>query len=159
MSAIVILRSLDYKPTSKKKIVYVEVDPVNSTTVVNMPALSFAEALDSFVVETRTADGKETKNTTSQGDIVMSGPSREKYVDKVAKFQKLYTKTGTTAVPDQTPRQVALYTGTEVLTFTASWGEEMVLKPFDYVVKDGDNFYRIASKEYKETYNEPGQVG
>ena len=34
----------------------------------------------------------------------------------------------------------------------------MVLKPGDYLVKDGDaGYYRIAKVEYEQTYNPPGK--
>jgi hypothetical protein len=34
----------------------------------------------------------------------------------------------------------------------------MVLKPNDYLVKDGDQgYYRIAKVEYEQTYNQPGK--
>ena len=34
----------------------------------------------------------------------------------------------------------------------------MILKPGDYIVKETDSsgYYRIAKKEYEETYNIPG---
>jgi hypothetical protein len=46
------------------------------------------------------------------------------------------------------------------VTFTAPWGESMILKPGDYLVKDGDaGYYRIAKLEYDQTYNQPGSNG
>jgi hypothetical protein len=52
---------------------------------------------------------------------------------------------------------VAEYTGKEPVTFKASWGEDMILKPGDYLVKEGEGaYYRIAKKEYEQTYNPPG---
>jgi hypothetical protein len=34
----------------------------------------------------------------------------------------------------------------------------MVLKPGDYLVRDGDQgYYRIAQAEYGQTYNPPGR--
>jgi hypothetical protein len=91
----------------------------------------------------------------------MSGPSRENYVVKAAKFPKLYQGTmGGPVIPEQGPRMVALYTGQQSVTFTAPWGESMVLKPGDYLVKDGDaGYYRIAKAEYEQTYNQPGSNG
>jgi hypothetical protein len=89
----------------------------------------------------------------------MSGPSGETYVLKAAKFSKLYQGSiGETVVPEQNPRMVALYDGDQVINFMAPWGENMVLKPGDYLVKDGDSgYYRIAKVEYEQTYNPPGQ--
>ena len=112
-------------------------------------------------VVTVTSDGKETQNIAAPNDIIMSGPSKENYVVKAAKFPKLYQgNAGGTVVPEQSPRLVALYTGNTPITFTAPWGESMILKPGDYLVKDGDaGYYRVAKVEYKQTYNEPGQKG
>ena len=89
----------------------------------------------------------------------MSGPSRENYVVKAAKFPKLYQgKLGDIIMPEQSPRLVSKYTGQQPITFTAPWGESMILKPGDYLVKDGDQgYYRIAKAEYEQTYNPPGK--
>lgn len=89
---------------------------------------------------------------------MISGPSQEKYVIKGEKFNKLYQGgMGNTVVPEQSPRQVAQYRGNQEVTFTAPWGESMVLKPGDYLVKDPDNtgYYRIARQEFEATYQVP----
>ena len=123
-----------------------------------MPPMTYTVATQQMPVVTITSDGKETQNVAEPNDIIMSGPSRENYVVKAAKFPKLYQgKLGDVVVPEQGPRMVALYTGQQPITFTASWGEQMVLKPGDYLVKDGDNYYRIAKVEYEQTYNPPGK--
>ena len=56
--------------------------------------------------------------------------------------------------PEQSPRQVALYNG-EQTTFKAPWGEDMIIKSGDYLVKDPANagYYRIAKVEFEKTYN------
>jgi hypothetical protein len=110
-------------------------------------------------VDTITSDGKETTNTAEAGDIMLSGPSQENYVIKGAKFGKLYQgEIGSTVVPEQSPRQVAVYTAPDAVQFTAPWGESMVIKPGDYLVRDGDaGYYRIAKAEYEQTYNQPGK--
>ena len=110
-------------------------------------------------VITYTSDGKETENVAEPDDIIMSGPSRENYVLKAAKFPKLYQgKIGSTVIPEQNPREVAVYNGDKEITFMAPWGERMVLKPGDYLVKesDGSGYYRIAKVEFEQTYNKPG---
>ena len=45
--------------------------------------------------------------------------------------------------------------GQAAVTFRAPWGEDMILKKGDYVVreKDGSGFYRIAKAEFEKTYN------
>ena len=124
-----------------------------------MPAMSYTVSQQEQPVITVTADGKETQNVAGVNDIIMSGPSRENYVVKAAKFPKLYQgQVGQTVIPEQSPRQVAQYRGRDTVTFTAPWGENMVLKPGDYLVRDGDQgYYRIAQAEYGQTYNPPGR--
>ena len=124
-----------------------------------MPAMTYTVAQAQTPVVTVTSDGKETQNVAAPNDIIMSGPSKENYVVKGAKFPKLYQgEVGGNVMPEQSPRLVALYTGQQPITFTAPWDEQMVLKPGDYLVKDGDaGYYRIAKVEYEQTYNPPGR--
>ena len=124
-----------------------------------MPAMTYTISSEEQPIVTITSDGKETQNVAAEGDIIMSGPSQENYVVKSAKFPKLYQgQIGQDVVPEQSPRMVAAYTGKNSVTFTAPWGESMVLKPGDYLVKDGDQgYYRIAKAEYEQTYNPPGK--
>lgn len=124
-----------------------------------MPAMTYTVSSTEQPVITVTSDGKETQNVAAINDIIMSGPSRENYVVKASKFPKLYQgELGQTVVPEQSPRMVSSYNGKDSVTFTAPWGESMILKPGDYLVKDGDQgYYRIAKLEYEQTYNPPGK--
>jgi hypothetical protein len=151
---------LQFKPVTKKPVKYSNHGDVeDSSALEDMEPMTFATATSEMKVVTITADGKETENTAVPGDIIMSGPSGEKYVVKAAKFEKLYAKQDDgTVIPEQSPRQVARYTGKDEVTFTAPWGEQMVLKPGDYLVKDGEGYYRVAKKEYEATYNLPGET-
>ena len=151
-----IASGLQFQPTSKKKLMY---QYVQSTE--NMPAMSYTVAQQQMPVVTTTSEGKETQNTAEQNDVIMSGPSREQYVVKAAKFTKLYQgQMGSPIHPEQSPRNVAVYTGNIPVSFTAPWGESMVLKPGDYLVKEDEGkYYRIAKHEYEQTYNMPGKVG
>jgi len=132
---------------------YVEVGSLDA-----LPPMSYTVATSEQRVVTVTADGKETENVAQPGDVIMSGPSAETYVVKAAKFSGLYDgEVGTTVIPNQSPREVAQYSGSRELVFTAPWGEDMVHKPGDYLVADGPGaFYRIAQAEYEETYNPLG---
>jgi len=151
-----IASGMDFLPTSKKKLTYNFVDSDE-----DMPPLTYTIAKESKPIVTVTADGKETQNTAMPNDIIISGIGGEKYVIKAAKFGKLYTGTiGGSVIVDQTPRMVAQYNGDEIVMFKAPWGEDMVLKPGDYLVKQEDGqYYRIAKLEYESTYNPPGKVG
>jgi hypothetical protein len=151
-----IANGLQFRPTSKKKLIY---QYAQSTE--NMPPMSYTVAQQQMPVVTTTADGKETQNTAELNDVIMSGPSGEQYVLKAAKFPKLYQgQMGGPVHPEQGPRNVAVYTGNITVNFTAPWGESMVLKPGDYLVKEDEGkYYRIAKYEYEQTYNAPGKVG
>ena len=150
-----VLQSLPYRPVRKKQIPYIFYD-LNKRDMTGMPALSYGvNPTDNTKVVTVLPDGKETQNIAMKGDIIMSGVSREKYVVKAAKFPKLYTGSiGRTVHPEQTPRMVSRYTDSKSITFKAPWGEDMVLKQGDYVVReaDGKGFYRIAKAEFERTY-------
>lgn len=146
-----ILPSLQWKQTTKQPKKYSYVDSTEE-----MPPMTYAVAQKEEQIVTHTLDGKETQNVAAPNDVVMSGPSREQYVVKAAKFPKLYTgKIGDVVVPEQSPRTVARVNNIEQpITFKAPWGEDMVLKKGDYLVKDGDQgYYRIAKHEYEQTYN------
>jgi len=151
-----IASGLRFMPTSKKKLVYQYVQSSE-----NMPPMSYAVAQRQMPVATMTADGMETQNVAEPNDVIMSGPSGEQYVVKAAKFPKLYYgQIGGPVHPEQGPRNVAVYTGDQPVEFTAPWGESMVLKPGDYLVKEAEGkYYRIAKHEYEMTYNPPGKVG
>jgi hypothetical protein len=146
-----IASGLEFKPVRKLPKTYEYVDTAD---LEQMPAMSYTVNQEHRTIETHTADGKETVNTAEPDDIIMSGPSKEKYVLKAAKFPKLYQgKIGGPVIPEQGPRMVAVYTGDQEIKFLAPWGESMVLKPNDYLVKDGDSgYYRIAKLEYEQTY-------
>ena len=151
-----ILASLDYTPVKKKKLVYKYYD-LEEGMAARMPKLTYGVNPDSSkVVITVLPDGKETKNVASQGDIIVSGVSGEKYVIRAEKFSKLYVgKIGEDVYPEQGERMVARYEGQSAVSFRAPWGEDMILKNGDYVVreKDGSGFYRIAKAEFEKTYN------
>ena len=148
--------SMEFLPTTKKKLSYRFVEDLSS-----MPPMSYAVARERTPVTTVTADGRETQNVAEPDDVVMSGPSGERYVVKAAKFGKLYVgNVGGVVYPEQSPRNVARYTGKEEIVFTAPWGEQMPLKPGDYLVKESEGkYYRIARAEYEMTYNPPGMRG
>ena len=151
-----IAQGLEFLPTTKQPKQYRFVAQGRPG---GMPPMTYTVSQQQQPVVTVTSDGKETQNVAAVNDIIMSGPSGENYVVKAAKFPKLYQgQPGQTVIPEQSPRQVAQYRGRDTVTFTAPWGESMVLKPGDYLVRDGDQgYYRIAQAEYRQTYNEPGK--
>jgi hypothetical protein len=144
--------TLQFKPVTKQKLVYKYVENGKPGS---MSPMTYTKSTVQQPVVTTTTDGKETQNTAEVGDVIMSGATGENYVVKAAKLPKLYTgNVGSDIYPEQSPRQVALYNG-EPVTFKAPWGEDMIIKPGDYLVKDPANtgYYRIAKVEFEKTYN------
>jgi signal recognition particle subunit SEC65 len=147
-----IASELEFKPIKKKKLKYPKV------SFENLEPLTYTIAKEEQEVETHTDDGKETTNVAKKGDFIFSGPSGELYVLKPSKVKQMYDgEIGGTLSPEQTPRQVAKYSGKQI-EFMAPWDEPMVMKPGDYLVKeqDGSGYYRIAKKEFEETYEKYG---
>ena len=152
-----IAEGLSFLATSKKAIQYKFVE---DGVPGQMVPFTYTIAKQPTRIITHTKDGKETESVAQPNDIIMSGVSGENYAIPAAKFPKLYQEwLPGIMIPDQTARYVARYKGPERL-FTAPWGEDMVIKPGDYLVKDGDKgYYRIAKHEYEQTYEPPGIVG
>lgn len=154
---------LKFLPTHKKDLTYSPVQqPIDQKNINQMPPLSFGKSGEQFMLQTVTADGLETQKAVAVGDVIVSGPSKEKYnIGVEAKLLKNYpieAGNGRRKPDTNATRMVARYTGTEPVSFVASWGEQMVLKPGDYLVKEDEGkYYRIAAYEYNQTYNPPGK--
>jgi len=143
-----IASKLEFKETTKLPKEYKFVSDIS-----DLIPFSYTVAKEPVKIDTITSDGKETTNEAKKDDVIISGPSDERYVLKENKFSQKYEgKIGETVIPEQSKRQVAVYTGKESVSFKAPWGEEMILKPNDYLVKDGNDYYRIAKKEFEQTY-------
>lgn len=153
-----ILADLAYKPTHKKQLTYKFWD-LRVRTFVDMPRLSYAiNRVEGLRVPTIVAGEKETSNTAKKGDIIVSGPLGEKYVIRKEKFAKLYVgNIGGPVTPEQGTRMVAKYDGNTTLDFRAPWGDPMIAKPGDWIVResDGKGYYRIAKIVFDVTYERP----
>jgi len=158
-----VAQELEFLPTTKLDLTYSPVSAdITQQNINQMPALSFGRSGEEFMLQTMTADGYETQKAVAVGDVIVSGPSREKYnIGGVAKLIKNYpvdAGNGRRKPDIKAVRMVARYTGNQPVSFVASWGEAMVLKPGDYLVKEAEGkYYRIAAHEYRQTYNEPGK--
>lgn len=122
-------------------------------------------ATDGETIDTITSDGKETSNKAMKGDYIVTNmtTAKEQYIlssEKLSKRYKLIEK-----YPDGTERYKAIgsckgiqFKGAKFnlpseIQFMASWKEPMVLKDGDMIVTtDGKEVYRIAKKEFTETY-------
>ena len=112
---------------------------------------------DSDFTLTTTIKGKdEVKTKVNKGDFIVTGPEMEKYAIKPKKFFGLYNVVNEKVVPRPIIKQVA-FVGKRLLpnpiTFTSSWGEQMILEPRDYLVKDSGGYYRIEGEVFKKTYS------
>ena len=112
-------------------------------------------------VETWTADGLETTNYANPGDFIVQNlqtEALEKYIVSEEMFFNRYkffywSEDGAVYMPIGKVKGV-IYYGPD-MEFVAKWGRNMVLKAGDYIVTplpDEKEVYRIAAKEFHETY-------
>jgi hypothetical protein len=106
-------------------------------------------------IETITSDGKETENTTKEGDWVITNieGSGEKYIISDDKFKDrykhekddLYMPIGECNALQITKDILNKLDLPKNFKFIAEWKEEMVAKENDYIATtDMENVYRIA---------------
>lgn len=145
---------LEFLPTRKKPLVYRHWDGHAD----EIPPMSYKVLHDSGVSVTFVGGEKETQRSHAAGDIMVCGPEGECYTMSPKKFAKNYDgEVGGDVVVEQSPRMVARYDGVDSVRFTAPWGEEMILNPGDYLVKEGEGqYYRIEGGVFRKTYGEPG---
>lgn len=118
-------------------------------------------AKDGEYIETWTADGLETTNYAKKGDYVVSNinsEAKEKYIVTEEVFHQRYEKIhncGEGFIMKPLGKvKGTIYHGSE-MEFVAAWGRLMVIKPGDMIVTplpDCNEVYRIARKEFNETY-------
>ncbi|WP_213348010.1 PGDYG domain-containing protein [Candidatus Vampirococcus lugosii] len=144
---------LKFFPVMKKKLLYNFVKSIE-----DMPTMSYTIVKDKkniLTIITNTSNGNETINNAKEGDIIISGIRGEKYVIEGNTFSNLYEgEIGSDIYPEQSPRYVAIYTGNKQFHFKAPWGENVLLNPGDYIIKeDVGKYYVIAKEEFEITYN------
>jgi hypothetical protein len=146
-----------FKTAVKKIFTYKRVPTLDNTD----KSTFYIHTGDETQVITYVNGEKETTNTCRSGDFVITGIDGEKYVIPPHKLLNNYNVVDNVLVTRQQPRQVASITKTllkklglkEEIEFTASWGEAMVLKAGNYLVKeDTDKYYRIEGSIFKKTY-------
>ena len=128
------------------------------------------KAVPGEIIKTYTADGYETQNTAGEGDFVVKNTTdaKEMYILTKEKFEKRYKylkkldskwniyqplgKVKAVKVDSALTKKL----GVEGIDFSieTSWGEEMTVKKGDLLVSplDYSEVYRIANKEFYETY-------
>ena len=118
---------------------------------------------DKEYVETWTNDGLETTNYSKPGDFIVQNlqtENQERYVVPEYMFKLRYKffywyDKGVICMP--TGKVKAIQYSGEDTVFVAKWGRLMILKTGDFIVSPYPDFqevYRIARKEFFETYEE-----
>jgi hypothetical protein len=114
-----------------------------------------------IAIETEIDGVRETVNKCRSGDFILTGPLREKYVVLPKDIPKMYNIIDEKLCTRQFSRMVAKVPHSafdalgmkDPITFTASWGEEMILHPGDYLMRDNNGaYYRIESTAFNMTY-------
>lgn len=122
-------------------------------------------------VITLTSDGFETQNTAGPGDWLVENQTsaKERYLVKAETFEKKYTlldslgngwgcyrPKGEIYALEVSGKDLENFGVHDTLIFQAPWKESVVVKPGDFLVipLDKNEIYRIARKEFSETYEE-----
>lgn len=124
-----------------------------------------------LVVVTKTSDGDETQNTAETGDWLVENQTstNELYLVKAETFKKKYSLvqslekgwgcyqpkgeiSGLIVGKDH----LEAFGASSVMEFQAPWKDTMIVKPGDMLVvpPEKNEIYRIAKKEFGETYVE-----
>lgn len=129
------------------------------------------KAVPGTLVITKTNDGDETKNTAEKGDWLVENQtsSSEQYLIKPNVFEKKYSfiqslengwgcyqPKGIVIGIKITSEHLSEFGSTGDMKFEAPWKELTVLRVGDFLVTppEKDEIYRIAQKEFGETYEE-----
>lgn len=129
------------------------------------------KAIPGMLVITRTSDGKEFENTADPGDWLIENQTSvsEHYLMKEAIFSKKYTlhqalgegwgaycAKGRVYAKQVTLMEIHSFAGTQFLDFEGPRNKTVSLHSEDYLVipTDQSEVYRIASKEFEQTYEQ-----
>jgi len=127
------------------------------------------KAIPGELIVTKTSDGTETQNTASAGDWLVENQtsSAELYLVKKETFMKKYTLVqalergwgcyvpkGEIIGYQISNEDLAHFNTEDVLEFQAPWKDTMIIRNGDFLVVplEKNEIYRIAQKEFKETY-------
>jgi len=122
-------------------------------------------------IVTVTSDGVETKNTAEKGDWLVENQTsvKESYLIKAETFVKKYTMlhslgdgwgcyrpVGEIYAYNVSTTDLGKFGALEMMEFQAPWKESIVVRLGDFLVApvDKSEIYRVARKEFIETYEE-----
>ncbi len=129
------------------------------------------KASPGLVVVTVTSDGIETKNTAEKGDWLVENQTsvKESYLIKDETFKKkyillhslgegwgCYRPIGEIYAYSVSEGDLRKFGAAGIMEFQAPWKESIVVKVGDFLVAptDKSEIYRVARKEFGETYEE-----
>jgi hypothetical protein len=127
------------------------------------------KATPGIVIFTKTSDGVETKNTAQEGDMLVQNQtsSEEQYLVKAktfeAKYEMIdslgngwacYKPKGIMMGYELTDADLKSFSKIDRLEFQTPWKDTMFVRKGDFLVipADQDEIYRVARKEFLETY-------
>ncbi|WP_297598035.1 hypothetical protein [uncultured Cetobacterium sp.] len=135
----------------------------NSTTFEKFKPILAREGVIGEVIKTYTKDGLETTNTVTEASYIVKNTTeaKEEYIIPKSKFEKRYkfiknkNKKWDIFQPIGEIKAVKVK-NKDTFFIIAPWGEEMIVKNGDFLVSplDYSEIYRIANKEFFETYQE-----
>lgn len=104
----------------------------------------------------------ETTHNIQRGDVILTGPNKEKWGMSFKEFLKRYDIKDGKAYPRPIVRKAAcvskeLFTSLKLpnpYSFEAPWKETMYLKPGDYLIKDKKGYYRVEKRIFHQTYQQ-----
>ena len=170
--SVLSLLSLSVSVVIPQKLLLEDMKPVlqKAKTYEKFKVIYARKAVPGEIIKTYTADGYETQNSAGEGDFVVKNTTdaqemyiltkdkfekRYKYLKKLDSKWNIYQPTGKIKAVkvDSTLTKKLGVSGIDFQIET-SWGEEMVVKKGDFLVSplDYGEVYRIASKEFFETY-------
>lgn len=120
-------------------------------------------------IVTKTSDGRETKSTADEGDWLVENQTStsELYLVKAETFTKkyqlvqslergwgAYQPKGEVLGYQLKNKDLAFFKVSTMLEFQAPWKDTMIVREGDFLVvpPEQDEIYRIAKKEFGETY-------
>nr|WP_307775197.1 hypothetical protein [uncultured Cetobacterium sp.] len=116
-------------------------------------------------IKTYTKDGLETSNTVVEDSYIIKNmtEAKEQYIIKKDKFEKRYkfvkSIDGVWGIYQPIGEiKVVKIKNKDEFYIVAPWGEKMIVKENDFLVSplDYSEIYRIANKEFFETYRQKG---
>lgn len=149
-----VVRKLSYKKAVKRPI---KMRFVSSDA--ELVPRSWTIATETKDVHTIIDGQEETTNVAHPGDFILCGVQDERYVLTAHKLADNYNLIDKVLIPRAMPRMVAQITSMDMKGVTeayiiAPWGEHMLVKAGDYIVKEsnGKGYYRIAKSAFHKTY-------